>query len=166
MDVIFLRHASAEPAGSKPDFDRDLTDTGREEARASARGLLELAGRVELVLTSPLNRAQQTGAILAKTHGADRIEPAECLAPPVNLKALMARLGAELDAGTGTVACVGHTPTLGGMVSEIVTRCDIGGITVSKAGAACVRLKRGESGIESKLRWMLHRNQLARFAGK
>src|SRR6185436_7907143 len=66
MRVYLLRHGIAEPAtGGMSDFDRQLTDEGRAELDAIARGLLRLKVHPDRNLSSPLIRARQTAEAVA-----------------------------------------------------------------------------------------------------
>ena len=63
-----LRHGDAEAHGSKPDELRELTDTGRDEARWAGAALAKL-GAPSVVLTSPRVRAMQTAELAAAAFG-------------------------------------------------------------------------------------------------
>ncbi len=103
MRVYLCRHAAAAPGD--PDELRELTPTGREQARALGERLAALPKPPVLVLTSPLVRARQTGAVIARATGAaTRIDPA--LAPGATASSLTTALTGE----QGPVATVGHQP--------------------------------------------------------
>jgi phosphohistidine phosphatase len=104
MRVIVVRHAEAAPG--EPDELRALSAAGRETARALAE---QLRGtQIDAVVSSPLLRARETAARIARAAGVEP-EADERLAP-----------GATIDdfrgavAGRGeTVAVVGHQPDCG-----------------------------------------------------
>jgi len=101
MRLFLARHAKAAPG--HPDELRPLTPDGREQARTLAAELA--AHRPETVLSSPLLRARETAAPIARAAGAElRID--ERLAPGATLEGL---LDAIADAGDVVVA-VGHQP--------------------------------------------------------
>jgi phosphohistidine phosphatase len=101
--VYLCRHAEAAPGD--PDELRELTETGRAQARALGARLAELPEPPRLVLTSPLLRARQTSHELAAATGATvLVEPR--LAPGADVESLRAAVG-EL---VGPVATVGHQP--------------------------------------------------------
>ena len=102
MRLILVRHAHSDPGD--PDSLRPLSSRGREEARALAE---RLAGEEpDLVLSSPLLRARETAATIAKAAEAElRID--ERLAPGAAADDLLA---AVEDAGRGPVVTVGHQP--------------------------------------------------------
>jgi len=125
MRLILVRHAHADPG--HPDELRPLSARGREEARALGE---QLAGeQPELVLASPLLRARETAAAIAKAAGAElRID--ERLAPGAAAEDL---LGAAAGAGE-TVVAVGHQPDC----SEIAAALGAGVREFAPAGFAAI----------------------------
>jgi phosphohistidine phosphatase len=105
--LFVVRHAEAAPG--EPDELRPLTDAGRAVARALGE---RLAGeQVDAVLSSPLLRARETAAAIARAVGVEP-EPDERLAPGASAADLR-----EAIAGRGaTIVAVGHQPDC----SEIV----------------------------------------------
>jgi phosphohistidine phosphatase len=105
--LFVVRHAEAAPG--EPDELRPLTDAGRAVARALGE---RLAGeQVDAVLSSPLLRARETAAVIARAVGVEP-EPDERLAPGASAADLR-----EAIAGRGaTIVAVGHQPDC----SEIV----------------------------------------------
>jgi phosphohistidine phosphatase len=104
--VFIVRHAEA--AAGQPDELRPLTEAGREQARALGKQLAADGVRPDVILTSPLLRALETGAEIGRATGVEP-EADERLAP-----------GAEADdvrtaaVGRGeTVLVVGHQPDCG-----------------------------------------------------
>lgn len=103
MRLYLVRHAEA--AQGEPDDLRPLTPQGREQARALGERLRAEDARPGTVLTSPLLRARETGAELARALGAET-EPHERLAPGASLEDIRAAVS-----GRGEhVVVVGHQP--------------------------------------------------------
>ena len=101
--VYLCRHSQA--VAGEPDELRELTSDGFEQAKALGALLAALPAPPRLVLTSPLLRARQTAAEIAKETGATvRVE--EALAPGATAATLSAALADE----PGPVATVGHQP--------------------------------------------------------
>jgi phosphohistidine phosphatase len=101
--VYLCRHAKA--ATGEPDAERVLTPAGVEQAQALGERLAGLPEPPRLVLTSPLARARQTGAEIARALGVEaRVE--EALAPGSTAEGLANALAGE----NGPVATVGHQP--------------------------------------------------------
>ena len=103
MRLILVRHAHSDPG--QPDELRPLSPGGYEQARALAERLA--ATDPSLVLASPLLRARETAAAIAKASGAElRVE--ERLAPGATAGDVLAAID-ESGVG-GTVVAVGHQP--------------------------------------------------------
>ncbi|HVQ24975.1 MAG TPA: histidine phosphatase family protein, partial [Planctomycetota bacterium] len=65
MDLVVVRHAIAEErSADRPDDERALTPRGRRRMRLAVGGLRRLGLRFDLVLHSPLRRAEQTAELL------------------------------------------------------------------------------------------------------
>jgi phosphohistidine phosphatase len=100
--LIIVRHAHADPGD--PDELRPLSDRGREEAQALADELAA-RGAAELVLSSPLLRARETAAPIARESGAElRID--ERLSPGATVENVLA----AVEGIAGPVVAVGHQP--------------------------------------------------------
>jgi phosphohistidine phosphatase SixA len=104
--LYLVRHADAEPGD--PDELRRLTPGGRAQARALGRRLADDGVRPDAVLSSPLLRARETAAEIARATGA-RVEPVEALEPgatPEDVEVAVAGRGEQ-------VVVVGHQPDCG-----------------------------------------------------
>jgi phosphohistidine phosphatase len=112
MQLYLVRHAEA--AGGEPDELRPLTPAGREQARALGARLRDAGVRPDVILTSPLLRARETGELLARELGVPA-RPDERLAPGATAATLTQAAG---DSG-GTVVAVGHQPDCGQIASAL-----------------------------------------------
>jgi phosphohistidine phosphatase SixA len=123
--LILVRHAHSDPG--QPDELRPLSPRGREEARALGERLA--AEQPDLVLSSPLLRARETAAAIAKAAGVElRID--ERLAPGAAADDLLAAV-----AGAGeTVVAVGHQPDC----SELAAALGAGEREFAPAGFAAI----------------------------
>jgi phosphohistidine phosphatase len=110
--VYLVRHAEAAPGD--PDDLRPLTAAGKAAAGELGSRLAADGLRPDAVLSSPLLRARQTAAELARALGAE-LEADERLAPGADADALRAAV-----AGRGeTVVVVGHQPDCSRISAEI-----------------------------------------------
>ena len=101
MRLILVRHAHADPGD--PDELRPLSARGREEARALGERLA--AGRPDSVVSSPLLRARETAAAIAKAAAVElRVD--ERLAPGAAAEDVLA----AVEGAGATVVTVGHQP--------------------------------------------------------
>ena len=107
MRLFVVRHAEAAPG--EPDHLRPLTGSGRSAARELGEQLA--AEHIDAVVSSPVVRARETAAAIAKAAGLE-IELDDRLGPGATADDLRAAV-----AGRGqTVVTVGHQPDC----SEIV----------------------------------------------
>jgi phosphohistidine phosphatase len=101
--LFIVRHAEA--ALGEPDDLRPLTEAGREHARRIGKRFAEDGVQPDAVLSSPLLRARETAAEIAKAVGV-AVEADERLAPgaePDDVRAVAAGRGEN-------VVVVGHQP--------------------------------------------------------
>jgi phosphohistidine phosphatase len=112
MRLFLVRHAEA--AAGEPDELRSLTPAGREAARALGRRLAADGVRPAVVLSSPLLRARETAAELAKAVGAEA-ESDERLAPGADADAVRGAIAGRGD----TVVVVGHQPDCGRVAAAL-----------------------------------------------
>jgi phosphohistidine phosphatase SixA len=111
--LFVVRHAHAD-AGD-PDELRPLSARGRDEANALAERLAGDGGPV-LVVSSPLLRARETAAAIARASGAElRID--DRLAPGADADDVVA-LAEGVD---GPIAVVGHQPDCSAIVEELAS---------------------------------------------
>lgn len=157
MRILFVRHATASPAGRGGDAARKLTDKGLQEARKLADALEAMGESADKVLSSPLVRAAQTAAILGQRMGA-AVEETDLLGPGGDLDELRSVLEQLAVEGVQAVALVGHTPTLEQVIGDLIAGNPAVGLSLSKAGAALVEL--ADNGKSAELRWLLRRGQL------
>jgi phosphohistidine phosphatase len=127
MRLYLVRHGEAAPGD--PDELRPLTSEGREQARALGARLRNEDASPSVVLTSPLLRARETGAELAKALDVET-EPEERLAPGASLEDVRAAV-----AGRGEqVVVVGHQPDCGQIAAALTggpePRFPAGGLVV------------------------------------
>jgi phosphohistidine phosphatase len=112
VQLYIVRHAEAGPG--EPDELRRLTADGRRVARELGRRLAHDGVRADAILASPLLRARETAAELAKELGAPA-EADERLAPGATAERVR-----EAVAGRGeTVVVVGHQPDCGRITAEL-----------------------------------------------
>jgi phosphohistidine phosphatase len=112
MRLYLVRHARAAPG--EPDALRQLTPAGLDQARTLGAQLAAEAVKPDVVLTSPLLRARQTGEALARATGA-QTEPDERLEPGATAEDVR-----EAVAGRGElVVVVGHQPDCGRIAAQL-----------------------------------------------
>jgi phosphohistidine phosphatase len=167
MKLVIIRHAIAfdreEFARTgKDDRLRPLTDEGRKKMKQGARGLRTIVPQIDLLATSPLTRAAQTGAVLDSVYGDLREVEIDELAPersPVEFLSWLRQQTAE------TVAVVGHEPSISLIVSWLLTGTEKRIFSFRKGGACMLEFP-GEVGAgTASLLWAITPNQLRELAG-
>ena len=168
MDLLVVRHAIAEDRevfarSGMGDEERPLTAEGRRKFERGARGLRRLVSSVDVVATSALVRAIETGRILADAYDGVRTVRLAELAPKAEPGALLPWLRRQRRR---TVALVGHEPHLSALV-ELLLAGEPGGVLALKKGGACLlSLPRPESAGSAELRWLLTAAQLRRLGAR
>lgn len=165
--VIYLvRHGiAAEPAARTADSERPLTDEGTRKMTRAALGLKRLEIVPDVVLSSPLRRAQETAALLASTLAPDlEVEIYQPLAPggvPVELLR-----GLRPYRAAGHLILVGHQPDLGELASHLLTgSIALAPLPFKKGAVAAIEVASLPPRTTGVLRWFLTSTQLRAIGG-
>ena len=111
MDLILWRHADA--ADGEVDLARELTLRGHKQAERMARWLSKRLPGDARIVSSPAQRARETATALAPNFQVD-----DRVAPGAWPSDVLAACGWPEG---GSVVVVGHQPTLGRIVSQLLT---------------------------------------------
>lgn len=158
MKVYFLRHGLAgDPAQWEgDDFERPLTEEGRERMAREAKALAKLDLDLDAIITSPLVRANQTAEIVAdKSKLHNRLKKDERLSPGFDAEQLRLILQEYQDAGA--IMLVGHEPDFSATVGHIAGGAKM---DLKKGGLACVDLPDVAS-LDGVLLWLVPPKLLA-----
>ncbi len=160
--VIYLvRHGIAAPVSAAVnDADRSLTADGTRKMARVAAGLKRLGLAPDAVLSSPLRRAEETAAILAREIAPQtEVEIYPPLAPGHDVAALLGGLTAYRRARG--VMLVGHQPALGELASHLLTgSSSLAALPFKKGGVAAVRVAAVPPRAAGILEWFLTPKQL------
>jgi phosphohistidine phosphatase len=154
-----LRHAEAEPHGTRPDSQRRLTPRGEHQARAAGIAIQSLAVAFDGVLVSPRERARRTAELAAEGWSAQQRELARehpPLAGGFDVSQAIDAL-AQVPAQDGRLLLVGHEPDL----SLIAGGLTGGRIDLKKGGLAVLR----SEGAGGELVILMRPRELALIAG-
>jgi phosphohistidine phosphatase len=158
-----LRHAEAEPHGTRADAARRLTSRGERQARAAGIAIQSLAVAFDQVLYSPKVRARDTALLAAEGWSATQREAMRehpPLAGGFDAAQALAALAEVPAAGDGEglrLLLVGHEPDL----SHTLAGLTGGHIDLKKGGLAVARLEGGGG----QLALVLRPRELALIAG-
>ncbi len=158
QQLLILRHAIAldrDEADSLAlsDFERPLTDKGRERMEQIAAGIKRSILEPSLILSSPLLRARQTADILASQYDAVEINIIEELAPGHSLHQLIAVL--QKQQVSAPLVIVGHEPSLSTFAGLLLCGKPFSPLQLKKGGAALLEFnQRIDSGCGNLL-WLM-----------
>src|SRR4028118_366443 len=114
VHLYLIRHGiAAEPEEYDTDSERPLTKEGERKTRKIAQRLYELEIQFDVILTSPLLRAQQTAQILQTVGLSSKIEESGALAPSGDIGHWVEWYKQWQEIGSRPLALVGHQPDLG-----------------------------------------------------
>ncbi len=152
-----LRHAEAEPHGTRADSERRLTERGERQARAAGLALTRLGAVFEEVLFSPKVRARET-AELAAEGWSEQQRASMSVHPPLagGFEMAAARDALAGVGEDGRLLLIGHEPDL----SRLVASISGGNVDLKKGGLAVLRLE----GAGGELVALLRPRELALLA--
>jgi phosphohistidine phosphatase len=157
-----LRHADAEPHGTREDSQRRLTARGEEQSLTAGAALARLGEEFDEILYSPKVRARQTIELAAQELGPEAQERMREHGPLAGgfdaARALEALSGAGgEDPLRARLLLVGHEPDFSQVVAELTGAL----IDLKKGGIAVVRL----DGARGELVVLLRPRELALIGG-
>ena len=167
MKLLVIRHAIAEDrevfaATGREDALRPLTADGTRKMKRTARGLRTIVSSIDVLVSSPLTRAQETAEILRREYELDGIETARELEPATSLDEVVSWLG-RLD--KDVVAIVGHEPQLGRLVTYLISGYDHSGVGLKKGGACLIEFDARPEVANGRLVWAISPGILRDLAG-
>ena len=116
--LILLRHSKSDWSGNQADIDRPLAERGRRQAPEAGRWLGHNIDTIDLVVSSPANRARSTWGLAAdelEGNPPARVDDRLYAASPDQLLDVVR----ELPPGVDTVVLVGHNPGIADLVSVL-----------------------------------------------
>ena len=168
MKVLVVRHAIAmdraefkeeQSKNTKPagDGSRPLTLEGIKKMRKVAKALRKLVDRPELIISSPLTRAQQTGDLLLTVWPDLQMLTADELKPETHPDKLTAWFHNRPDLADSetTVVIIGHEPQLSHFISWFVAGANNPVATLKKGGAALLEFDGLPGRGRGKIAWLV-----------
>ena len=163
--VYLMRHGiAAEPTPGMNDADRALTAEGVRKTTRVAVGLGKLGAKPDLILSSPLRRAEETARLVADVltpHASVELYPA--LAGGFSAADVVKGLRPHRQARE--LLLVGHQPDLGDLASYLLTgSASLVPLPFKKAGVAAITLASVPPRSAGLLEWFLTPGQLRAIA--
>jgi phosphohistidine phosphatase len=157
MKVILVRHAEAVEQGKDgvlTDFNRQLTDLGREQAAKLAESLRAHSIAFATVLTSPLVRALQTAEPLVPLMPGDVKEPVICdyLSPEGFRRKKLSHYVSGL--GVEVAVLVGHNPSLSDYAAWLLGAEETA-VELAKGAAALITFADDVEKAAGRLEWLI-----------
>lgn len=149
MRLVLFRHGLAEEResfGSQESSDhlRPLTEKGRKRVKQVCERIRVLQGQFDMVVSSPLLRAQQTRDIATQVFSVDSSLEAVELSPSSPPQAFVKWLRFHAKRAED-VLVVGHEPQLSLLASYLLAQRDESFIQLRKAGMICLEVENFES---------------------
>ena len=167
MRIVVVRHGIAEDREAfartgQPDEARPLTRKGRRRMRRTARGLRDVAPRIDVVASSPLARARETADILADAFGrGEGSVTLSALVPDAPLA--YARDWLNTQRPDAAIALVGHEPHLSRVVGWLLSGQEHAFTELTRGGACLLECDAPVSPGAVRLDWLLRAGQLRRL---
>jgi phosphohistidine phosphatase len=162
MILYLLRHAIAaerDPDKYPDDSLRPLTAPGRKKMTKVADALNRIGLQVDLILSSPYLRAQQTAEITRKALNLkkDRLLLVDMLAPSGDPDQLVAEIMEKYN--VEKLMLVGHEPDLSSLISLLLAGELSISIMMRKAGICCLSIEQLSAGKCATLEWLINPGQ-------
>ena len=158
--ILLVRHAIAmEPHDfAGPDSGRPLTEEGISRMKKGARGLQKILGKWDAIASSPYLRAQQTAEILSTEFPGVKSFTWEQMAPGASAAKLCRHFNEHSQ--YSKIAFVGHQPSLGFFVSELLAGEGASFYAFKKGGAVLLEFSGPAEPGTSRLIWALNPSEL------
>jgi phosphohistidine phosphatase len=158
-ELYLIRHGIAAERGTGADEERALTPDGIRKTQQVAQRWVELGLQFELILTSPLVRAQQTAEILKAVGLSQQLEVSDFLVPDGDFEAWFSwfedwQTGDSTTEHRQGLAIVGHEPDLGEWAERLIWGEVRHQLVVKKAGIMGLNVPLDDPLGNSQLFWL------------
>jgi phosphohistidine phosphatase len=160
MELYFLRHGKSVPRSDwdGDDESRPLTEAGVSAVAHASWTLARLGVAPDVLITSPMERAQRTAEIVAPAIGLEgRLSTEQCLGRGFGMKQLR-RLLRE-NSRAGSIMLVGHNPEF----TQVIHKLTGAHVMLSKGSLARLHLSARKS-RSAELVWLLQADELVSLA--
>jgi phosphohistidine phosphatase len=164
LEIYLVRHAIAAERGPKypDDRKRPLTSDGIKRFKESVRGLVAMDVELDVILTSPLTRAEETATLLAEGFKKRvPVDTVEALAPGGKFAAIVEAVIKHTKRHR-RLALVGHEPDLGETAARWLGAR--GQVEFRKGAICALEVDSATPSGPATLRWLLPPRVLRRLA--
>jgi phosphohistidine phosphatase len=165
MKVYLVRHGIAHDrigGAIQNDFQRPLTEEGKKETHMVALALQKLDVQPDVIVTSPLIRAEQTAKILQEVlSSTQELAVTEALAPGGTTGAIFKFL--EKFAQVQEICLVGHEPDIGRLAGQLLWCGPDFDMRFKKAGVCRIDLADLPPTSPGTLKWFITPKIMASF---
>lgn len=160
MFLYLLRHGDTIENPVLHDSDRPLSERGLDQARSAAQFFQRLGISINLIIASPLLRAQQMAAPTRETLGVRQFLTSNELLPGSNHPQLFDLLNAQ---SAESVLLVGHEPHLSTTIALLIAAETNVRIEMKKASCACIEIAKPLLKGHGRLQWLVTAEQMKLF---
>jgi len=155
-NIYFIRHGIAgDRENYATDEERPLTEIGDRKTNKIAQKLKQLGLHFNLILTSPLVRANQTAKILQANKLSSKVEEFSPLAPGGDINLWLQWLETWQPQENRELAIVGHQPDLANWAEILIWGEAREVLILKKAGAIGISLPEVGSAVgNSQMFWL------------
>lgn len=157
MHLYILRHGDAVDSSFYQDPDRPLSDLGKRQIQSVAHFFETARIKPDLILASPLVRAQQSCGIIMEKLGVKDSLTTQLLIPGSSLRDLMKEINSH---SVDTMLLVGHEPQLSGLISVLTGGDEQFRLEMKKASLACLDVPQPVKKGHAVLNWLLSQSVL------
>ncbi len=153
LQVLLIRHATAETLPSQPDKSRALTETGKADMQQYVGTVKNFVDKIDCLASSPLLRAVQTADIVHQTYSMATRNILPSLAD-----GQLATILTYLQENAGkykTIALVGHEPSLGELSTWLLTAQAGNWMPLKKGGMCLLNFNTAIEAGHATISWLL-----------
>lgn len=157
MKLYLVRHAIAEEREVfaetlLDDSLRPLTRLGRKKFNKMASHFHQKTKQLDLIISSPYTRAQQTADILKNNFPHSRLLTDKRLTPQTEMKATLEILK---ECNEPSMALVGHEPHLSHFIAFLLTGKSLSFIDLKRGSITCLEFDSTPAAGKAQLNWYL-----------
>ena len=153
-EIFVLRHGNAEDINecqSKSDFDRKLTEEGKDKIAKLGKFLNKIDSNIDIVITSPFLRAKETAEIVVNSlDKKPELKIEDFLSPGVSVQEISRGI-LDKYSKKDKILIVGHAPDLGIFIGKLIGAKNI----ILKKGALAKIVLNDSIELNGELVWLV-----------